>query len=361
MAIFPNKFASSKCRTCGKRNAIGESVSLTRGVKGAQCMGCYIGISGSTSARRTERTSSPSSAPYEPPTGATATLPPNVGEGNNIVREFGSWAAYVECAEGTRDIGCSTHRTSDRLNWQGTRTFQEAIDLAKNGWQEVHAEVDALIQNIDVKIAPSLEPAFTHYFDVCGGAVDIGRYLDGEPECMVETQLIEIARPGRVITILVNGGFRANVRSEDIRKRGAAIVGLVDALEKMAHSTEIVLEVSCRHGMKGDKPGAPTLTHLVWLKKAGEALNVDTLMFALANPARHRRLSFAIREQEERRAEFDITPSGHSESSVECVMKDRVKASVVLDLLVQRDKSVNAAAEWIEDQLVQFGLIKEEA
>lgn len=211
------------------------------------------------------------------------------------------------------------------------------------------------MEKIDAKIAPSLQPAFTSYFDVSGGMVDVGRFLDGEPECMMETRLIEVAKPGRVITLLVAGGVLASASTADIQERGCAIIALVDSLEKMQHSVEIWLEVSCAREFGGEVSQMPVLTHLVKLKSAGEVLDIDSLMFAVAHPARHRRLSFALRRNEPRKNRFGIP----HEATTATTMKEEVGATLVLESLSHKGKTVSAE-EWIMNTLSEFGLIKGE-
>ncbi len=353
MGFIPNKYPTSKCRQCRKPNRVGESVYYARGVSGVLCMACFEGSP-------TPAAPTPVSSVPVAPT-ATVDLPKNQGKGLNILREWASWSEYVENAAKCGPVFADesgAHKPNTA--WNGNVSYQKAIDMARHGWSEVRADVDVLIENIDAHISPVLKPAFESYFDVAGGAVDVGRFLDGEPECMVETRLVEIAKPGRVITILVNGGFRALITPDDIKKRGAAIVGLIDALERMQHSTEIALEMSCEDG-EGNETG-PFLTHLVWLKRSEETLDIDTLMFALAHPARHRRMTFALREHESvsDRRRFGLVDR-HGESSMPSQCVERVGADVHLDVIITNgEKSVANAEEWIRENMVKLGLINEE-
>ncbi len=274
-------------------------------------------------------------------------LPPNTGT-THTVREFDSWQHFVNVAASFEHIGQSSHTYKAGYAWAGTDSYEEAIELARDGWGEARKDVDALVEKLESVITPTLQPAFESYFDVSGGMVDVGRFLDGEPECMVETRLVKTAKPGKVISILINGGFLSDIDPAAIKLRGAAIVGLVDSLEKMQHSTEIWLEVT------GVSQTGRKVTQLVPLKQAADSLDIDTLMYAIGHPSRHRRLTFAMRYADGR------TPGGKFASEPnEC--QERVGASLSLDVMRARDfTGIEQAEEWIIAQLSEFGLVKEE-
>ena len=346
VTVRPARY-SGKCSVCKGRIVEGQEIAYDGRTR---CMRCYRGAE-------------PVSAPVEAPVASRQTpgckLPENVGQGAHVVRVWDSFADYVETARQTVNYG-SEHRNGQssfhaEKNWYGTETFEEALALAENGYDEVRPHVDALVSKMEAKIAPSLQPAFTSYFDVSGGSVDVGRYMDGEPECMIETRLIEIAKPGRVITLLVSGGYLGSASTEDILARGAAIVGLCDSLQRMAHETEIWMEKSSQGGVTD-----ATLTHLVKLKNAGEPFNIDVLMYAIAHPSCHRRLTFSIREQEPNGKRFGISKgTGNVGGTVELRMGKAVGATVELESVATMSETRNGE-EWIVEKLAEFGLIKGE-
>lgn len=268
-----------------------------------------------------------------------------------VVRRFESWAEFVDQAKiNACGRGGRYSHNADIPNYGGgmffeTKSFEEAENLARHGWNEIRPEIDALVDKIDSVVAPTLQPAFTNYFDVSGDSVDIGRFMDGEPECMLETKLAHIAKPGRVVSILVDGFYSASNRAEDIRARGVAIVALIDALEKMQHSAEVWLETSFRDSK---------LTYLVNLRRADQALNIDTLMFAIAHPSAYRRIGFAMQESEPR--EFKVG-DGHSYGRPAGLkMGDVVNASIKLDRLVH-GADIEFGPVWVEKVLSDFGMI----
>jgi hypothetical protein len=349
--LIPSKFAG-KCRECKRTHGVGELVYWKAGVKGVRCRSCFVDGNGA----------SPTSSPYSPPaapTGPTSPgkgcdIPANTGTGRHIIREWASFGEYVECAKNVAPVYGEGCWYSPKAKFYGTDSWDDAVQLADNGYSAVRPTVDALVEKMEKKLAPKLLPAYEMFFDVSGGAVDIGRFLDGEPECMVETRLVKVAKPGRVISILVSGGVMQDARLEDILTRGCAIVALVDSLERMQHRAEIWLEMSCAGSSNVIVGRGEILTHLVKLKSAEERLDIDMLMFAIAHPSRHRRLTFAIRRS------CDNGRAGiPNEATVALTCKERVGATLCLESLSFGGRTITGE-KWVSEKLAEFGLIRED-
>lgn len=322
MGVMASKYAG-KCKTCRKAYSVGADIYWTRAT-GALCLACQPGARASETPRATTRATT------------TAT---GEGIGNKALRRYESWQEYVDTAAARPDHG----RTG---KFYGGVDFAGALAMARQGYQGARAEVDALTEKISDHITPILKPAFESYFDVSGGMVDVGRFLDGEPECMVETRLVEIAKPGRVISILVNGCFSAGISQTQFRQRGAAIVGLVDALEKCQYSTEVWLEVSHK-----------TVSYLVKVKGAEDMLDIDILMFAIGHEACFRQLSFAIQDGEKASLQVGSNSGMGYVWKLSCA--ELVSANVCLEPLIYNDPTANAEV-WIKERLSEFGLVKGE-
>lgn len=337
-----------KCRVCKTPHAKYAPVWWRKGEKGVVCGAC----------KPQEGAKSPVATP-SPQSPVPARSGPPVGKddgrkmvGNRTVREFGSWTEFVEYGELHADPYGLSHQTDQGLEWHGTGSYAEAVTLAKRGWSAIRPEVNALVDQIDSVIAPALVPAFVNYFDVSGGMVDVGRYLNGEPECMIETMLSPVAKPGRVVTILIDGFYSGGVNSGDIKERGVAIVALIDALEKMQHNTEIWWETSF--------DGKGNLTYLVKLKGAEDSLDIDALMFAIAHPSAHRRIDCAAQERKGENREFAVGKGNSWGYPAGLQMGEYVGAAIQLPRLEWGSDTVKGAV-WIKKVLAQFGLIEEEA
>ena len=349
------------CRECSAPYAVGDRVWFLGRGKGCKCETC--------AERRPARTDPAISSTIDGVRASnremeTRYLPANTGEGGHVVREWSSMAAYIDTGEQMPDLGEKSRPGT--IEFQGDGHWSETMKVARRGYVEARPVVEVMSENMRAKIAPTLRPAFRSFFDVTGGQVDVGRFLAGEPENMIETELIEIARPGKVVTVLIHGGMLSKVKTRDFVARGVAIVALIEALEQMQHSTEVWLEITSSRDGDPEVYGTsrPVLTHLVKLKDAADVLDIDDLMFAVAYPGRHRRLTFSIRQLEPDHKRFGIGRDGAGEQGVTIPLtcRDRVGADICLESLSSTGDPVVVDAEsWIATQLEAIGLGRIEA
>ena len=220
--------------------------------------------------------------------------------------EFGDWLALVEKEPRARGLSreASHGRRGDRFPWAGTETFQQALDLAKKGWPEGLEDIKAMSERIWKVVGQEiLKTTFT--YDVAGAQPDVDRFLLGEPENMIQFRQEESVGHGRIVKVHVNGVASAGVGVGTMFLRGAAVVALVDALEHLGFSCEVATADAIAREWRGDEQ---VLQYNVMLKRAGGALDLDRLAFALAQPAWLRRLILSAMEQEPEdiRRAFDV-------------------------------------------------------
>ena len=92
----------------------------------------------------------------------------------------------------------------------------------------------ALREAIFAKMASRMQRDVVQ-FRIAGGAVNVGRFLSGRPDCFaarVRAAEVKEARSRRVVRMVVNVGARASVSSDVFFARGAAAVTLIEALER---------------------------------------------------------------------------------------------------------------------------------
>lgn len=174
-------------------------------------------------------------------------------------------------------------------DWNGTRTWQEAIDLSRNGWEEGRENLAETMERVLPYVIAAL-PQQSMDLAPAGYLPDVPAFCAGSPACMHNAGDTFNARTP-VLRMLVNMGGLANVRPQAWISRGAAICGVVDYFEQTGTSVEIEL-VSVAQGY-----GSRMVEVNVPLKRAGEHIEPDRLAFALGNPAMLRRFIFSLREK----------------------------------------------------------------
>jgi len=207
---------------------------------------------------------------------------------------YDQWLDHVANPTPYGFAGSPVSKNHGNESWAGTKTFGESLDLARKGWSEGLETIKAMSEEIWKVVGQEIKKQ-TFQYDVCGDVVDVDRYLSGEPENMIQFTEEQAVGHGKIIKIWVNTVASVGVTKETMFYRGAAVVALVDALEKLGFSCEVSTIDAISERWSGDKN---VLRYNVLLRGAGEALDLDRLAFALANASWLRRLIFSAMEQE---------------------------------------------------------------
>lgn len=217
----------------------------------------------------------------------------NIIESNKLrIEKFDSFGDFIRIAKSNPNPQSSNK--IERDNWSQSESLEEACDLALNGWAEVRPEVDKLLGQLEPRLAEAFGEYYVTDMQVSGAFVDVGVFVTGEPECMVNFTPVPDARMGRVIKIVVAGTASWDIPSEHIRIRGIAVLALIDVIHKMGLGIELWWDSS----IEGD--GSTTYSTAVKLHDSNEPLDINTVMFGLAHPSMLRRLTFSIQEQSEK-------------------------------------------------------------
>lgn len=189
------------------------------------------------------------------------------------------------------DMSSASLREDDP-EWYGTATIEEAIGLARFGWEEGRRQllrqagrvaVDKLVgRRLTVDPVPSYS----------GDEVDIDNFLTGRPDHMVEYPLRYDAG-GKQAAVLMNCSMAARVSVERIMRRGAAVLAAIEALRAEGYSLGLTMAEASRGGC------ADTIVeYYIPVVHPGGFLDMDTAAFCVAHPSFLRRLIFALNEHE---------------------------------------------------------------
>jgi hypothetical protein len=248
--------------------------------------------------------------------------------------------------------------SSEYNEWSGTKSFADAVGLAGTGWSEGLEKVRRISEQIGhIAGCRALSPEMIH--DVCGAWVDVGVFVSGEPECMLDVVMQEKEGVGKVLRITVEGFYSSSVGSNQIINRGAAAMALIDALENAGYSCEVIHSCAMQKAFNGECRWEADLM----LKRSGEALDADRLSFALIHQAMFRRIYFALCEHEplEIRREFGFGDYlGNYGFPEESTLKD--ESQVYFETLCTDNQSkfstVDSAAQWLREILDKYDLVE---
>lgn len=211
---------------------------------------------------------------------------------------FDNLNEYVEVA---RNHGPSMHDIQNGVDepekWAGGVNVEGAHKLAHDGYYPDAPTVEEVISAIESDLAESMENTFEAVYDVAGSAVDVGRYLAGDPECMMDAIPIRVMRTGRVIRVAVPFGYSANVREESVRRRGAAVMALLEILGALQIPVEIYgTFVVVPQARRGNAKTPEQTAYTVRLVGPDGIMDKGTVTYALSHPSMLRKLGFSVME-----------------------------------------------------------------
>ena len=189
------------------------------------------------------------------------------------------------------DLGAASLRT-DEERWSGTRTMDEALELARYGWEEGRQRLRQVVGRVAIDQLVGRRPVVESRLDFAGDEVDIGAYLHGEPEHMVDYQVRQDTH-GKQAMMYVNTSMESNVSSKRIMQRGGALYAAIEALRTEGYSLGLTMVESTQNNSFSHYA-----EYQIPVVRPGEYLDIDTAAFCLAHPAFLRRGVFALNEHE---------------------------------------------------------------
>ena len=167
----------------------------------------------------------------------------------------------------------------------GTHSYEQAVEMFKNGWQSKAEELTKklkVIQNqvIDAQVQKVL-------FDVVGFQASVPRYLQGIPTNMVNKKLVPIKQ--KIVTINKDISYNCGVTTEQIVEASIQTLQLVKRIEAQGIRVNLNL-------IWGVKASGSNEIVKIRLKSANERVNISKLAFPLVHPSMLRRLCFRYLE-----------------------------------------------------------------
>lgn len=175
----------------------------------------------------------------------------------------------------------SSGRGPYKEKWTGTSSYEEAVGLFKNGWQDMAKK---LTKSVKVK-QNQVENAQVQkvMYDIVGFQASVPRYLQGIPTSMINKKLVPVKQ--RVITLNKDISYNARVTTEEIIEASVQTIHLIKKIEAQGIRVNLNL-------IWGSGAGETNEVIKIKLKSANERINISKLAFPLVNPSMLRRLCF---------------------------------------------------------------------
>lgn len=238
-----------------------------------------------------------------------------------------------------------------------TQTLDEAIELARRGWDGGTAEIDRLRVQIDELMRGSVATPDIR-FTYVGPGIHMGRFMQGRPDCrvkIVDSAITRDAARPRIIHIVANISASGAVSPQTILRRGAALIVAIDTLERRRIRCRVTLSHTT-----GNRLNTPDVieTRLL-VKSESEHVSLDKLAYFLGHASALRRIMFAIREHEDdaTRAQFGL---GADKGGYGIPAESPNQGDLYLGrILTTTDWSEDLTFAWLRKTLTEQGLIIE--
>ncbi len=214
---------------------------------------------------------------------------------NVIIKKFDSPLEYLEWASDTSTPwkGELSSRKTNNAQWAGTANYEEAYDLARNGWPE---GLEKLAKQVDIaaKLMPSPQNKKLRY-DVAGARPSPSRAAAGEPFAMATRG--KDFKPKPVIKLRTYFSFASSTETDLVTTWGAAICSYVNELSHAGFSVQLDYYNEAKPSQSGDYNSSPPVSFQFPLKEAGYPLSLANVAFWWMHPSSHRRVFFSALEK----------------------------------------------------------------
>lgn len=235
--------------------------------------------------------------------------------------------------------------------FSGNVTFDTAVKMARRtGWTEqIPAAMDIAESAVRMAEKEHMIDVFKPSWDVSGAEVDMGRWVSGEPECMIDFPLAKVSKAGKVVTLVASMSISGGVETDVIERRGRMIVALALALAELGHATELWADFTAEVAHGADRGRMASLR--VKVKGVNDALDPGMIMFAYAHGAMLRKLAFAALEGTECNTAGNSIPADIMEA-------DYPEGAVFIPGLLASEEPPSIE-EFLEGHLRLLGLLAE--
>lgn len=243
-------------------------------------------------------------------------------------------------------LGCNA-------GWSGTASLAEAVELCDQGWEDGARVIEDVLANIKTSLQDVAQEMVTAtYYDVAGAYPDMGRFMGGEPECMVQFTMQEDVTSGQVCRLLIDVGASAKYTADWMTRRAGAISAFVQVLTMVGKSVEVWVASPVTIG------GGRIHDTVLCVHRAGSTLNVSDIAYVLGHPSMLRHCIFQTRYSAETGYHMGMgsTYGKHLDSTLDFVQPD-----VVIQRAENEPRNVPDPADrpvdWIRFQLEKLGLL----
>lgn len=210
-------------------------------------------------------------------------------DGKHLRSEFASLDEFADYS-GRFRARYAEQAGTESGEWYGG-PWDDTYSNARYGWDEHLAKTLALAEETVTTVETTTEvDDWCPVWGVSGAVPDIGAYLAGEPECMIDYPPSKTTKAGRIVTLCASVAYSSRVSPESLVKRGMSVTAFALELGRLGLGVELYADFSVADDATGT---GKTATFRTLLKSANDLLDPSRILFAYAHPGMLRVLSLA--------------------------------------------------------------------
>jgi len=200
--------------------------------------------------------------------------------------------------DGKAGQASSSSRRSASSSWDLGLGWNGTLKMMGEGWSQGAQIIADVGKRYESEIVPGVVRQWEPVHDVTGVMVDVGRYVEGIPECMMEYIPADV-QGQRHVHLMVSNDAPGDIESQVMVRRAAAILAIIEALRASGCLCTLDSVVVTR-AFNANAGGPPYVLRMqTTLAEPGRPLDMDAIAFGCAHPAFLRRGYFAFAEHQE--------------------------------------------------------------
>lgn len=183
--------------------------------------------------------------------------------------------------------------------WHGSKSMEEAVELAKYGWKDGLTAYKNIIKDFKISfddIIPRQDYAEELQPSTEGEIFNPEKYFEGDPEDMLKftlTKSTTLTTGRKLQRLIINSCVSCFIETQTFFYTGVIYQELIKALEMAGFATEVWVRAS----MTASYPAKLTFSGECCIKSFQEVVDIDKLIFFTAHPSILRRFIFSLMEQ----------------------------------------------------------------
>lgn len=240
----------------------------------------------------------------------------------------------------------------DRGDWHGRHSWDEAISAMQHGDARNVAASDRILADLEGKLSFESRK-FETINSVVGGVPNVGAFLAGSPMNMrlrrrTESDLAPLH-------VVADGTVSAFFKSEQVRRRGCAVLALVRVL---TNSRPVIL-----HWMAATKHN--NMSSMVLCRIETSPIELARASFLLSETAAFRRVGLSVmgtaRSDLSLSPSYPLFPVGAAHEALQSILNVAPADLLYIPQMKMGDGLADDPTAWIIDKVERYGRAQEEA